>query len=78
MKEKSYGIAGAILLALMLSACNSGASITCPPLKTHSADFWKEARAELGPALVVAPHLAILLKDYELTQDAIKVCMKSK
>ena len=56
-----------LLLALMLAGCGHATGSFLPPIKTYSADFQKQMKAELPEVRLNAP------RTYEFVTDGIKL-----
>lgn len=69
----------ALVPFLMAAKCD-GVSVapTCPQAKTYSRDFLASAAYELEVVAPQAPHLVQMLKDYDVTLQAIRYCIKNK
>ena len=67
-----------LAILLPLSACRLDSTIVseCPRLFQYTPQFWRNLERELDVIAATSPSVMTLLRDYELTQDAIKVCIK--
>lgn len=63
-----------LIVPLLLSGCNQAHSKSiCPPLVAYTPAFQKEAAKEIA-SLPAAPHVDVLLQDYAMTRDQLRVC----
>ncbi len=65
----------ALALALMAGKCEAPHA-ACPPLKTYSAMFQKNLAEEVESVMATKPHIAAVIRDYGITRDQIRACMK--
>jgi hypothetical protein len=50
----------------------------CPPLQTYSAEFRAELAKEYAEVIRLYPHVAQLVRDYNITRDDIRACLKHR
>lgn len=65
----------ALFLALSAGKCEVPHNV-CPPLKIYSKAFQSELKAELDRIMETAPRVMQVIKDYGVTRDMIRACMK--
>jgi hypothetical protein len=64
-----------LAFTLMAAKCESPHA-ACIPLKNYSALFQKNLAAEVESVMVSKPHIAAVIKDYGITRDQIRACVK--
>lgn len=65
----------ALAFVLMAGQCEAPHA-ACPPLKTYSTVFQKNLAAEVESVMASKPHIAAVIRDYGITRDQIRACMK--
>lgn len=74
LKNKTLLLLIALLIVpLLLSGCQTQRTSVCPPLVAYTPAFQKEAAKEIAN-LPAAPHVDVLLQDYAMTRDQLRVC----
>ena len=63
------------LLALSAGKCEAPHNV-CPPLKIYSKTFQAELKAELERIMETSPRVMQVIRDYGVTRDQIRACMK--
>ena len=64
-----------LAFTLMAAKCESPHA-ACPPLKNYAPIFQKNLAAEVESVMASKPHIAAIVRDYGITRDQIRACMK--
>ena len=48
----------------------------CPPLQTYSEEFRQKLAEEYAEVIKLYPHVAKVVRDYNVTRDDVRSCLK--
>lgn len=65
----------ALVFTLMAAKCETPHA-ACPPLKNYSKSFQQGLAAEVESVMLSKPHIATVVRDYGITRDQIRACVK--